>query len=59
MGCHGGERTVWFWRGGLPQAHTHVEEGLAAYDAHRDRGHAHFYGHDPGVVFLTYGAWSL
>lgn len=34
--------TVWFWRGGLPQAHAHVEAGLAAYDAHRDRVHAHF-----------------
>jgi hypothetical protein len=49
--------TVWFWRGDLPQGHAHVEAGMAAYDTHRDRVHARFYGHDPGVVLLTYGAW--
>jgi DNA-binding winged helix-turn-helix (wHTH) protein/predicted ATPase len=51
--------TVLFWRGGLPKARAHVEKGLAVYDAHRARVHAHFYAHDPGVVFLTYGAWIL
>jgi predicted ATPase len=51
--------TVLFWCGALPQARAHLEKGLAIYDAQRARVHAHFYAHDPGVVFLTYGAWIL
>jgi predicted ATPase len=40
-------------------ARDQLEHGIAAYDAERDRSHAHLYGIDPGVVCLSYAglAW--
>jgi predicted ATPase len=41
---------------------THVEQGIALYDAQRHRTHAFLYGQDPGVGCLSYAAmarWAL
>src|SRR5262249_51050838 len=41
---------------------THVEQGIALYDAQRHRTHAFLYGQDPGVGCRSYAAmarWAL
>jgi class 3 adenylate cyclase/predicted ATPase len=41
--------TTRFLMGELPLARTHLEQGLALYDAQQHRALAVLYGHDPGV----------
>jgi predicted ATPase len=38
---------------------THVEQGIALYDAQRHRAHAFLYGQDPGAGCLSYAAQAL
>ena len=38
---------------------THVEQGIALYDAQQHRAHAFLYGQDPGAGCLSYAAMAL
>src|SRR5262249_35342167 len=48
-----------FYRGELARARTHLEQGIALYDAEQHRTHTALYGHDPGVACLCFAAWTL
>jgi TOMM system kinase/cyclase fusion protein len=45
--------------GDFEQARVHTEQGWAMYDVQQHRHHAMVYGADPGMIFLTMGAWAL
>ena len=47
------------WLGEVAAAKHQLEQGVAAYDAERDRSHAHIYGIDPAVVCLSYAGLAL
>ena len=46
-------------RGELVLAQQHFEQGIALYDPQQHRSLAFLYGHDPGVSFLSIGAFAL
>jgi tetratricopeptide (TPR) repeat protein len=48
-----------FYLGDIATAHTHLEEGLAIYDAQRPHTHTFPAGQDLGVLALTYDAMAL
>ena len=48
-----------FWLGEFAPARTHLEQGIALYDARQHRSHPFFYLTDPGVLCLSYAAWTL
>jgi class 3 adenylate cyclase/predicted ATPase len=48
-----------FRLGELAPARAHLEEGMIYYDPHQHRSHMALYGHDPGVLCLSYAARAL
>jgi predicted ATPase len=48
-----------FRLGELAPARAHLEEGIAHYDPQQHRSHMALYGHDPGVLCLSYAARAL
>ena len=46
-------------QGELSLARTHIENGIALYDATHHHAHALLYAQDPGVSCLIYAAWIL
>src|SRR5262249_20776137 len=48
-----------FHLGEFVPSREHFEQGIALYDPHQHRSHAFLYGHDPGVVCLSFAAWAL
>jgi class 3 adenylate cyclase/predicted ATPase len=48
-----------FRLGELVPARAHLEEGMACYDPQQHRSHIVLYGHDPGVLCLSYAARAL
>jgi predicted ATPase len=48
-----------FFPGGLAQARTHLERGIALYDSRRHRSLVSVYGQDPGVVCHLWAALTL
>lgn len=48
-----------FCHGEFPPARTHLEQGLACYNATQHRHHGRLYGEDPGVFCLARGAQVL
>jgi predicted ATPase len=48
-----------FYLGDIATAHTHLEEGLAIYDAQHPHTHTFPAGQDLGVLALTYDAMTL
>jgi predicted ATPase len=48
-----------FHLGDLALSQAHLQQGLALYDSRRHRAHAVLYGVDPGVICLSYTAWTL
>ena len=48
-----------YWLGEFVVARAHLEEGVALYDRQQHHSLALVYGTDPGVVCLTYLAWTL
>jgi predicted ATPase len=48
-----------FYSGELIAADQHLERTLSLYDPQLQRGHATVYGQDPGVSYLSHGAWLL
>jgi predicted ATPase len=51
--------TTLFFLGGVAQARTHLEQGVALYDSRQHRSHALLYGQDPGVICLSTLARAL
>jgi predicted ATPase len=47
-----------FWRGEFAASGPHYSRGLALYDPQGHRSNAFRYGEDPGMVFLSYTAWT-
>jgi predicted ATPase len=50
---------TWFWRGVLPAARQHLEEGLTHYTPDQSRALVFRMGLDPGVGCRAYIAWTL
>jgi class 3 adenylate cyclase/predicted ATPase len=51
---------AFLWLGELVPAKVQTELGIALYDPEQHRSHAFlYYGQDPGVFCLSYGAWAL
>jgi predicted ATPase len=48
-----------FHLGEVASARVHLEQGIALYDPQQHHSHAFLYGHDPGVVCLSYVARAL
>jgi len=48
-----------FWLGELTAAHTQVEQGITCYDPQSHRSQTVFYLTDPGVLCLSYAAFTL
>jgi class 3 adenylate cyclase/predicted ATPase len=48
-----------FFRGELPSAWHHLEQGLTLYDTQQHQALALQYGQDTGAVCLVYAAWTL
>jgi class 3 adenylate cyclase/predicted ATPase len=48
-----------FWLGEFAAARTHLEQGVALYDAEQHRPHVFLYGYDSGMACLGFGAWAL
>ncbi len=46
-------------RGEFRGARAHSEQGVALYDAQKHSAHAFLYGHDTGMVCLSFAAWAL
>ena len=48
-----------FCLGELTPALAHLEQGIALYDPQQYGSHAFLYGQDPGMVCLSWAAWTL
>jgi predicted ATPase len=48
-----------FCMGELSSAKEHYEQGLHLYVPERHKSHAILYGQDPGIYYLTKGAWAF
>ncbi len=48
-----------FWLGEVASAQAHLEQSIALYDPQQHRSLAFLYGHDPGVLCLSYAACAL
>jgi class 3 adenylate cyclase/predicted ATPase len=51
--------TTWLWRGALPAAHQHLEDGIARYTPDQHRLPVFRMGHDPGLACRAFAAWTL
>ena len=51
--------TTWMWRGALPAARQHLEEGIARYTPEQRRTLVFRMGQDPGVACRVHGARTL
>ena len=51
--------TELYWLGEFAETRAHLEEGVALYNRQQHHSLALVYGTDPGVVCLTYLAWTL
>lgn len=57
--AHLGLGITLFYLGELALARMHLEEGLTLYLPRKDRSYSYLYEFDPGVVSLSYVAWTL
>ena len=57
--AHRAVGTSLFFLGELAAAWSHLEQGLALYEAPQHYALTMRYGQDPGLVCLVYAAWSL
>jgi class 3 adenylate cyclase/predicted ATPase len=48
-----------FWLGEFAAARSHLEQGVALYDAQQRQSHIFLYGYDAGVACMGFGAWAL
>src|SRR5262249_30764588 len=48
-----------FLLGGAVQARDHLEQALALYNPEQHRSHVFLYGHDAGVLCLSWLSWTL
>ena len=51
--------TTWLWRGALPAARQHLEDGIARYTPDQHRMPVFRMGHDPGLACRAFAAWTL
>jgi predicted ATPase len=51
--------TTWLWRGALPAARQHLEDGSARYTPDQHRMPVFRMGHDPGLACRAFAAWTL
>jgi predicted ATPase len=51
--------TTWLWRGALPAARQHLEDGIARYTPDQHRLPVFRMGHDPGLACRAFAAWTL
>jgi predicted ATPase len=51
--------TTWLWRGTLPTARQHLEDGIAHYTPDQHRLPVFRMGHDPGLACRAFAAWTL
>jgi predicted ATPase len=51
--------STWFWRGVLPAARQHLEEGITHYTPDQSRALVFRMGLDPGMGCRVYAAWTL
>ena len=51
--------TTWLWRGALPVARQHLEDGIARYTPDQHHMPVFRMGHDPGLACRAFAAWTL
>jgi class 3 adenylate cyclase/predicted ATPase len=51
--------TTWLWRGALPAARQHLEDGIARYTPDQHHMPVFRMGHDPGLACRAFAAWTL